>query len=122
MASSGVRKSRPLHSRAMFSASLETGESFLRAGQTQRALAWLQRAADLEPTSARAHYYLGLAHLLLLKEDLEADWQWEEDHADNNVHYLASVTEFLLALAAEPDLEPARDNLRLLESLTTWER
>ncbi len=122
MARSGGRKGRPFRVGQSFSASLETGESLLRAGQARRALAWLQRAIDLDPTSARAHYHLALAHLLLLKQDLEADWQWEEDHADNHTHYLASVAEFLLALGADPELESARDNLRLLESLTTWER
>lgn len=102
--------------------SLERAEQSAASGRLREALEELQRAVRTYPFSATVHYNLGLAHLLILRRDLESDWQWDEDHLDNMDRYFAALAEFLVALGLDPAMEAARDNLRLLEQLRTWER
>lgn len=79
------------------------GDSAAAAG------AW-EKALELDPEFAEAHYNLGVLYGRIFFEDIAVDELWE-DHTDEEILFENAVSHLKDALSIDPELTPALNNL-----------
>lgn len=100
---------------------LEEAEQQASDDNYDEAIGILNDAVEKFPESVLAHYNLGVANYMLLKNDLDHAEYWE-DYADEEGYYEESISEFQQTLELDPDFVPALNNLGNLFALREmWE-
>lgn len=97
--------------------------------QFEEAVAVLRNATENFPTSAEAHYNLGVALFLKLRED-NAHLELWEDNSDANADTEEAIQSLQSAIELKPDMVPAYNNLARLyavrgdaeDALAAWRK
>lgn len=91
-------------------------ESLASASRFEEAIDLLRKAVELFPDSAAATYNLGVALILKIRDDVARLELWE-DNTDANSDTEEAIEALENAIALQPDMVPAYNNLGRLHAL-----
>lgn len=86
-------------------AAFQDGNKLYKEENFKKAIAEYERAVELDPSFAEAHFYLGSSHQALYRPGKEG--------ADNMAHLEKAIEHYKASLAANPQKTDAQKNLRL---------
>ena len=98
---------------------LDTGQEQAEGGQLDASIETLRGAVERFADEPMARYYLAVACLMKLKGDLDHIELWE-NLADDEDLLGQAILECEEALALNPDMVPALNNLGILYALRGW--
>ena len=92
---------------------MDFGVALAEDGQLVRAAEELEKAIELDPAMAKAHYNLGVIFGRVLLDDLAVDELWE-DHTDEEAYFEKASACYKEAIKLEPSMTAALNNLARL--------
>ncbi len=95
---------------------LKKAEELESSGKIMDAIKKYEEAIELSPENLEAHFKLGLLCMKILQKDIEVE-SLLENRADDESWALRAVGEFKRVLDIDPNYEPARKNIEIIEEV-----
>ena len=92
---------------------MDFGTALAEDGQLVKAAEQLEKAIELDPAMAKAHYNLGVIFGRVLLDDLAVDELWE-DHTDEEAYFEKASACYKEAIKLDPNMTAALNNLARL--------
>lgn len=95
---------------------LEKAEELEKQGNLTDAIKKYEEAIEQFPENLEAHFKLGLLCMKILKRDIEVE-HLLENKADEESWALRAIGEFNRVLDIDPNYEPAKENIKIVEEV-----